>query len=41
VGSGSLFLVDENGIVAGLWRFGERQVNQFIDVLIQRQNKAN
>jgi hypothetical protein len=38
VGSGSLFLVDSDGLIADAWRTREEDLAQFIEVLLQRQN---
>jgi hypothetical protein len=39
VGSGSIFLVDSDGLIADAWRVREEELGQFIEVLMQRQNK--
>lgn len=39
VGSGSMFLVDSDGLIADAWRVREEELGQFIEVLMQRQNK--
>ena len=41
VGSGSMFLVDSNGIIANAWRLREDELGQFIEVLTHRTDKAN
>jgi hypothetical protein len=41
VGSGSMFLVDPDGLIADAWRLGEDELGHFIEVLMQRQNKGN
>ncbi|MGH7632619.1 MAG: hypothetical protein ACRENC_02730, partial [Gemmatimonadaceae bacterium] len=41
VGSGSMFLVDSEGIIADAWRVREEELGQFIEVLLDRQHKGN
>lgn len=41
VGSGSMFLVDADGIIADAWRLREEELGQFIDVLLNREHKGN
>jgi hypothetical protein len=41
VGSGSMFLVDSDGIIANAWRLREQELGQFIQVLLDRQHKGN
>jgi len=40
VGSGSMFLVDPDGLIADAWRMREDELGHFIEVLMQRQNKG-
>jgi hypothetical protein len=39
VGSGSVFLVDSDGLIADAWRVREEELGQFIEVLLHRQDK--
>jgi hypothetical protein len=41
VGSGSMFLVDSEGLIADAWRVREEELGQFIELLLQRQSKGN
>jgi hypothetical protein len=41
VGSGSMFLVDPDGLIVDTLRLRENELGHFIEVLIQRQNKGN
>lgn len=41
VGSGSMFLVDADGVIADAWRLREDELGQFIEVLLDRQHKGN
>ena len=41
VGSGSVFLVDADGLIANAWRVREEELGQFIEVLMKRQSKGN
>jgi hypothetical protein len=41
VGSGSVFLVDSDGLIAVAWRVREEELGQFIELLLQRQNKES
>jgi hypothetical protein len=41
VGSGSVFLVDSDGLIADAWRVREEELGQFIELLLQRQAKGN
>jgi len=41
VGSGSMFLVDSDGVIANAWRFREEELGQFIELLLQRQGKES
>jgi hypothetical protein len=41
VGSGSMFLVDSDGLIADAWRLGEKDLGEFIELLQQRQTKGN
>lgn len=40
VGSGSMFLVDSDGIIADAWRLREQELGQFIEVLLDRQHEG-
>ena len=40
-GSGSMFLVDSDGKIANAWRFREKELGEYIEVLMQRQTKGN
>ena len=39
VGSGSMFLVDSEGIIADAWRLREEELGQFIEVLLNREHR--
>jgi hypothetical protein len=39
-GSGSMFLVDSDGVIADSWRLREDELGQFIEVLLNRQHKG-
>jgi hypothetical protein len=41
VGSGSMFLVDQDGLIADSWRMREDELGQFIEVLLHRQARGN
>lgn len=41
VGSGSMFLVDSDGLIADAWRVREEELGQFIELLMQRKAKGN
>jgi hypothetical protein len=41
VGSGSMLLVDPDGLIVDAWRLREVELGHFIEVLMQRQNKGN
>jgi len=40
VGSGSMFLVDSDGLIADAWRLREEELGQFIQVLLDRQHEG-
>lgn len=41
VGSGSLFLIDKDGVISDAWRVRENELGRFIETLMQRENKGN
>jgi len=41
VGSGSMFLVDSDGLIAEAWRLREKELGELIELLMQRQTKGN
>lgn len=41
LGTGSMFLVDSDGIIADAWRMEEDELGKFIEVLLDRQHKGN